>query len=200
MEQSEKALSPQESMKVIQNTIDLAKRSAQENGFHFLLWGWLIVLASFGNWYLIQNPIYPRPEMAWMVMVLIGVPASLIREWLRAQKKEHSANVIHKWYGLTWLGFGVSMAISMPFATKLGLSPIPFILVLTGFATYMSGLLLNFKPLVFGAAVIWACGLWCIFLTPEQHLLMQGAAAVFGYLLPGYLLNHQIQKSNVPRT
>ncbi|MBC7778292.1 MAG: hypothetical protein H7246_22860 [Phycisphaerae bacterium] len=199
MEQIEKALSPQESLRVIQNTIDLAKRSAQENGFHFLLWGWLIVIASIANWYLIMNPIYPQPSIVWMIMVVVGMPASLIREWLRAKKKEHSGNVIHKWYGLTWLGFGVSMVISMPFAQRSGLSPIPFILVLTGFATFMSGLLLNFRPLLFGAAVIWACGLWCLFLAPMQHLLMQAAAAAFGYLIPGYLLNHQTRTSDVPR-
>lgn len=199
MEHSEKALSPQESLRVIQDTIDLAKRTAQENGFHFLLWGWLIVLASAANWYLLIHPIYPRPELVWSIMVVVGMPASLIREWMRASKKEQSSNVIHKWYGWTWLGFGISMLISIPFAVRNGISPIPYILVLTGFATFISGLMLNFKPLLFGAAAIWACGLWCLFLSPEHHLLMQAAAAAFGYLIPGYLLNHQIRASNVPR-
>ena len=199
MEQIEKALSPQESLRVIQDTIDLAKRSAQENGFHFLLWGWLIVMASIANWYLITHPIYRQPEMVWSIMVLVGMPASLIREWMRAAKKEHSSNVIHKWYGWTWLGFAISMMISIPFAARNGISPVPFILVLTGFATFISGLLLNFKPLLFGAAVIWACGLWCLFLSPEHHLLMQAAAAAFGYLIPGYLLNHQTRTTDVPR-
>ncbi|MBK6993404.1 MAG: hypothetical protein IPH31_00205 [Lewinellaceae bacterium] len=79
------------------------------------------------------------------------------------------------------------------------LFPVPIILVLTGFATFMSGIILSFKPLVFGAAAIWAGALWCLFLSPGQHLLVQAASAVFGYLLPGYLLNHQMRESNVPR-
>ncbi len=198
MEQTEKILSPQESLRQIQNTIDLAKRSAQGNGFHFLLWGWLIVIASTANWFLITNPIYPQPEMVWLIMVVVGMPVSLIREWLQAKKKERSSNIIHEWYGWTWLGFGVSMAISIPFATRNGISPIPFILVLTGFATFISGLLLNFKPLLFGAALIWACALWCLFLSPTHHLLMQAVAAAFGYLIPGYLLNHQMRNRYVP--
>ncbi|MFN0034632.1 MAG: hypothetical protein ACKVUS_06170 [Saprospiraceae bacterium] len=198
MEHTEKALTPQQSLRVIQETIDVAKRSFQENGFHFLLWGWLVVLASAAHWYLLVNRLHPHPEMAWAIMVVIGMPAALIREWLRS-KKERSSNRIHEWYGLIWLGYGISMAISIPLAVRNGLSPVPFILVLTGFATFMSGSLLGFKPLVFGAATFWAGALWCFFLSPDQHLLAQAGCTVLGYLLPGYLLNHQMRKGDVPR-
>ncbi|MBK6997652.1 MAG: hypothetical protein IPH31_23240 [Lewinellaceae bacterium] len=198
MEQTEKALSPQESLRVIRNTIDLAKRSFRDNGFHFLLWGWLVVLASAAHWYLLVNRLHPNPEIAWAVMVVIGMPAALIREWRRG-KQIQAPNLFHQMYGMIWLGYGISMGLAIPLAAKSGFSPVPIILVLTGFATFMSGIILSFKPLVFGAAAIWAGALWCLFLSPEQHLLVQAASAVFGYLLPGYLLNHQMRESNVPR-
>lgn len=196
MEQTEKTLSPQESLRIIQETIDLAKRTFRDNGFHFLIWGWLVVIASAVHWYLLVNQSYPRPEMAWAIMVVVGMPAALIREWLRSKKGKND-NIFHKWHGLVWLGFGISMAISIPFAVRNGLSPIPFILVLTGFATFISGVLLRFIPLIMGAATIWAGALWCLFLSPDQHLLVQAACAVLGYLLPGYLLNRQMSKNHV---
>ncbi|GAB4497453.1 MAG: hypothetical protein OHK0019_31100 [Saprospiraceae bacterium] len=199
MENIEKNLSPQESLRVIRETIDLAKHSFRENGFHFLLWGWLVVIASVAHFYLAEIQNAARPDMAWMIMVVVGVPVAFFYEWRRS-KREKSENIVHNWYGLIWLGFGVSMVITIPMAVRNGLSPIPFILVLIGFATFMSGVLLRFTPLLIGAAVMWAGALWCIFLTPSQHLLIQAGCAVLGYLVPGYLLNAQSRSRHVQRT
>ena len=198
MENEEKSLSPQESLRVIRETIDLARHSFHENGFHFLLWGWLVVFASVANYYFVEVHPIPNPGSAWMIMVVIGVPVAMFREWRRS-KQEKTRNIVHDWYGMIWLGFGISMLLVIPMAVREGLSPVPFILVLVGFATFMSGILLRFKPLLFGAAVIWAAALWCLFLTPSQHLLAQAGSAILGYLLPGYLLNQQ-SNAHVQRT
>lgn len=198
MENEEKSLSPQESLRVIRETIDLARHSFHENGFHFLLWGWLVVFASVANYYFVEVHPVPNPGSAWMIMVIIGMPVAMFREWRRS-KQEKTRNIVHDWYGMIWLGFGVSMLLVIPMAVSHGLSPVPFILVLVGFATFMSGILLRFKPLLFGAAVIWAAALWCLFLTPSQHLLAQAGSAILGYLLPGYLLNQQ-SNAHVQRT
>ncbi|HRI62542.1 MAG TPA: hypothetical protein PK228_22530 [Saprospiraceae bacterium] len=196
MEYQEKSLSPQESLRVIRETIDLAKRSFRDNGFHFLLWGWLVVIASVTHYYLAEIQHVPRPDMAWMVMVVVGVPVAFFYEWRRG-KMEKTKNILHDWYGLIWLGFGISMMLTIPLAIRGGLSPIPFILVLVGFATFMSGVLLRFTPLFIGAAVMWAGALWCMFLSPSQHLLVQAGASILGYLVPGYLLNAQSRSRHV---
>ena len=196
MEYQEKSLSPQESLRVIRETIDLAKHSFRDNGFHFLLWGWLVVTASVAHYYLAEIQHAPRPDMAWMIMVIVGVPVAFFYEWRRG-KKEKTKNILHDWYGLIWLGFGISMMLTIPLALRGGLSPIPFILVLVGFATFMSGVLLRFTPLFIGAAVMWAGALWCMFLSPSQHLLVQAGASILGYLVPGYLLNAQSRSRHV---
>lgn len=196
MDNFEKSLSPQESLRIIRETIDIAKRTFRDNGFHFLLWGWLVVAASSAHYYLAENQLISRPDMAWMLMVVVGVPVALLYEWRRSKKKKPES-VLHNWYGLIWLGFGISMIISIPMAVRSGISPIPFILVLVGFATFMSGVLLRFTPLMIGAAVMWAGALWCLFLTPSQHLLVQAGCAVLGYLVPGYLLNAQSRSRHV---
>ncbi|MCB0575335.1 MAG: hypothetical protein KDC61_12315 [Saprospiraceae bacterium] len=193
MEQEEKTLDPQDSLRVIRETIDLAKHSFRDNGFHFLLWGWLVVVVSAAHYYFAEIQPIERPYMVWMIMLIVGVPAALIREWRRA-KRERVHNIVHDWYGLIWLGFAVSMILTIPMSVRHGLSPVPFILVLIGFATFMSGVLLRFRPLLFGAVVMWAGALWCFFLTPAQHMLIQGACAILGYLVPGYLLNYEARK------
>jgi hypothetical protein len=199
MEQQEKVLDPQESLRIIRETIDLAKNSFRENGFHFLLWGWLVVIASTTHFYLGVIANHPRPDLAWMVMLVIGLPAALIYEW-RKGKREQVDNLVRNWYGLIWLGFGISMLIAMPLSIRNGISPVPFILVLSGFATFMSGVLLRFRPLVIGALIIWLGSVVCLWLPSGQQLLVQAGVTVLGYLVPGYLLNLQSRSRHVQRT
>ena len=199
MEQQEKALNPQESLRIIRETIDLAKSSFHENGFHFLLWGWLVVLCCVAHYYLEVVAQSAHPELAWMAMTAVGVPVALIYEWRRG-KRQKVNNLVRTWHGLIWLGFGISMVIAIPFAVRNGLSPIPVVLVLSGFATFMSGVLLRFRPLLVGAAVIWAGGLACLWLSPVQHLLVQAIVTALGYLVPGYMLHLQSRSSHVQRT
>lgn len=70
----------QESLRVIRETIDLAKHSFRDNGFYFLLWGWLVVIASATHYYLAEIQHAPRPELAWMIMVVVGVPVAFFYE------------------------------------------------------------------------------------------------------------------------
>ena len=199
MEQQEKTLNPQESLRIIRETIDLAKNSFHENGFHFLLWGFLVVVCCITHYYLDVVVQYPRPDLGWAAMTVVGLPVALIYEWRRG-KRQQVNNLVRNWYGLIWLGFGISMMVTIPFAVRYGLSPIPMVLVLSGFATFMSGVLLRFQPLVVGAAIIWAGGLACLWLTPAQHLLVQAVVTALGYLVPGYMLHSQSRRSRVQRT
>lgn len=196
MEHEEKLLSPQESLRVIRETIDLAKNKVRDNGFHFLLWGWLVVLACLAQYYLTIQGDARANYLPWMAMTVIGVPAVLIYEWRRDRKKEEE-NIVRDWYGLVWMGFGISLFLVILLSVRAGLSPTPFILVLIGFATFMSGILLRFRPLVFGAAAMWVAAAVCMAVPVEAHTLVQAGATVLGYLVPGYWLNRQARSRHV---
>lgn len=198
MEQEEKMLNPEESLRVIRDTIDLAKTHIRENGFHFLLWGWLVVLACSADYYLDVVLRHPKHFFSWLAMTAIGLPVALVYEWRR--DKRHSTpskNVIHGWYGLVWLAFGISLAIVIFQTAQTGHSPVPVILILMGFATFVSGVMLRFSPLMWGAVAAWAGAVLCGFLQPAEHVLVQSVATAFGYLIPGYLLYRQSRRRHV---
>ncbi len=196
-DQEEKSLNPEESLRLIRETIDLAKNKVRDNGFHFLLWGWLVVLASLVNYYLmVKGYDYQKANMAWIVMPFIGVPVALIYEW-RKDRRRHGANIVGQWYGLVWLGFAFALILSIMLAVRSQISPIPLILIQAGFATFLSGILLRFNPLVAGGAVLWAGAALCIFLPFEMHTLVQAGATGLGYIVPGYMLNAKVRKSHV---
>jgi FtsH-binding integral membrane protein len=196
MKHDEELLTPQESLRVIRETIDLAKHNVRENGFHFLLWGWLVMLTCLASYFLALNDQPRADTLPWMIMMAIGIPAALIYE-RRRDKKRQPENMVRDWYGLIWLGFGISLFLVISLSVQARLSPIPFILVLVGFATFMSGILLRFRPLVVGAVVMWVAAAVCLAVPAQAHTLVQGVATGLGYLVPGYLLNRQARARHV---
>jgi hypothetical protein len=61
-------LSAQESLDIITTMISEAKGKAQQNGFHFLLWGWVVAMANLGMYILTQLD-YPRPYIVWAITI-----------------------------------------------------------------------------------------------------------------------------------
>ena len=115
-----------------------------------------------------------------------------------AQKKTtQEQNIVRKWYGQVWMAFGISLLVGMAVAVVMKFSPVPIILLLAAFATFLSGVLLRFPPLIFGAVVLWVAAIGCLILPAEAHGLLQAGAIVLGYLVPGYLLNAQARKRHV---
>ena len=195
METTDKDLNPEQSLRIIRETIDLAKGNLRENGFHFLLWGWLVVIAGLTEYFSLPH-LGHKAHLVWAIMPAIGAPISIIYEWRRS-RKDKQRNIIHDWYGLVWLAFGISLVISLAICGKYHVPPVPFILALAGGATFVSGIMLRFKPLQFGSIALWLGAVVCLALPMEEHILVQVAAIVLGYLLPGYMLNRRKNKSHV---
>ena len=120
-------------------------------------------------------------------MPAIGIPVAIIYE-SRRKKQPAQRNTIHNWYGLIWLGYGISLPMHIAYAIMHLQAPTQPILVLTGFALFMSGIVLSFRPLVWGAAVIWAGAVVCLLTAPTWHSFIMAICVGLGYLIPGYLL------------
>jgi len=188
MDNQESNFDPAESLRIIRETIDVAKASVQENGFHFLLWGWLIVIGGTGHYLLADVYQHPKAHMIWLGVSFSGALIALLYEW-RRERKKHDANVVRNWYGMVWLGFFITMMFSVVWTQKNHLSPTPIIMGIAAFAVFMSGALLKFKPLVYGAIVFWVGAFICLFVKGNQDSLVLAVAAALGYLIPGYLLS-----------
>jgi len=187
MEHSESKLTPEQSLLVIHQTIEKAKREVQENGFHLLLWGTLVVIAGLVDFYISYTQGPGNQHYAWAIMPAIGIPVAIIYE-SRRQKTPAQRNTIHNWYGLIWLGYGISLPMLIVYTVMNHLPPTQPIMVVTGFALFMSGIVLSFRPLIWGAAVIWAGAVVCLLTTPNWHSLILAIGVALGYLIPGYLL------------
>jgi hypothetical protein len=187
MEAQEKNLSHTESLAIIQNMIATAKNNLTDNGFHFMLWGTLVIAASLAQYLLAVVFNYQYNYLPWYIMPAIGIPAAFIYE---SQKQKHEKVKTHfdSIFGYLWLAVGISIFLVIFISIKGGLSPIPFIMAVVGLGTFVSGNMLNFKPLVFGSIVFWITAIVCCFAEPVLQLLINSIAMFIGYIIPGILL------------
>jgi hypothetical protein len=178
-------LSAQQSLDIITSMIREAKGNVQQNGFHFLLWGWVVAAADLGM-YLLSKLEYSHPYVVWA----ITIPAWIVSMWVgfRQGKSERKTTHLNSINGWLWICFGICIFTLIAFGGKLNYQLNPLIITICAIPTFMSGIIIRFRPLMLGGAVLWAAGI-ISFLTPMENQPLIGAAAIVcGYLVPGYLL------------
>jgi hypothetical protein len=187
MEAQEKNLSQAESLAIIQNMIATAKNNITDDGFHFMLWGVLVIIASIAQYLLATQTSFKHNELPWLIMPLIGLPTGFIYESMKS-KKNAVRTRFEEIIGLLWGAAAFSLFIIVFIAVRYGVSPVPFILALIGLATCVTGSILKFKALIFGAFVFWIAAIAACLVDPLYQLLINGIATFLGYIIPGILL------------
>jgi hypothetical protein len=87
-----------------------------------------------------------------------------------------------------WICYGISIAPIVFFMDKINFQINPIILIMTGVPTFLTGILLRFKPLMFGGINFWLMGILCFMVDSQTQYLIGGFAIMLGYLVPGYML------------
>ena len=67
----EESFSPEESLQVIQTMIEKTKSKVVDNSFYFLLWGWLVFIASIGQFIVDRNSCILR--FIWICICTNGL-------------------------------------------------------------------------------------------------------------------------------
>jgi hypothetical protein len=212
----EKQFSEQESLELINQMINSAKNNLQKGiGNVFLLWGYLVAFTSLINMILLialPDRINHYAYFIWYLM-----PFGLILHYFLIGKILKSNSVktyVDKIMSYVWIAFTISvliLVIAMILGTIMNSSGdkpnpsdfpnwihwifmTPFMLILYGFALFVSGKAYQFKPLVIGAFICWAftAAIFTMFQTEyfmELQLVALFVSVVSGFIIPGHLLN-----------
>jgi len=186
-------LSPEESLRVIQTMIDKTKTSVADNSFYFLLWGWLVLIGALLQYILfvvVKSPLHP---VAWNVM-FIGFIVSGIHG-AKAKGRRVRTYVDD---GLTniWLCLGIIQVLVVFAFLRFGgweYCYTAFIL-LYSIGCFLTGRLLQFGPLVWGAVSCWALAILTTYVGLETKMLLMAAAVLISYIIPGHLLRREYKK------
>ena len=87
-----------------------------------------------------------------------------------------------------WSAFGACLFIVLAFQFKLGINTFPMVLLIYGVGTFLSGAVIQFRPLILGGIFCWALAIACFFISAENQLLLLCASLLGAYIIPGYIL------------
>ena len=180
-------LSPQESLNIISEAINQTKDNFKEQSFYFILWGWLISIASFSHYLIIRQTDIEHSYIPWLILIplgwIISITYSIKRE--RAKKYETLFDMFLKYL---WVVIAISFIGILFISFYQKINPTAFILLLAGIGTLISGLVMKFKPLSIGGIFLFVFSIASLFVNNSDTLLINAIAIIIGYLIPAYLL------------
>ncbi len=193
----ETKMTEQESLKIITEMIENSRSGIRDNGFYCLLWGWLMLSASILNLILMKMN-YDKAWLPWPVLMAAGMVVSVIVGY----RKGKEARVM-TWFDTSMIyllrAFFMVLVIVLYMA---GTGVIPWraadslIISLYGLATFFSGGLLRFRPLIYGGTLAWVLAIVVLYVPDLYSFPVVGASIVVAYLVPGYILKNRYNRDS----
>ena len=194
----EKNISGQESLEIIRQMIQTAKNEQKDNGIGWIVWGWLLFMAStftlinaYTNW---MNTFF-----FWNVFGCITLVLLLYETWiaLSGKSKAPVKTYTNELFRKLNTGFFISLMLII-FSMNLGVPPtrgFALLLGLYGFWIIIYGAVLNFKPSIIGAYITWGFAFGSLFVYDFRvTMLLHALAVLFGYIIPGHIAYKEFNK------
>ncbi len=223
MSSEEHELSEQESLKLITEMIQKAKKSYYDTGISALLWGSAVCIAALGT-YLQEEFSFKLPFDIWLIVLFAIIPQIVIsiRESKFQKFRSHSDVAVDAvWivYAATLLGLMIYQNI-VPAATERLITaegwqmvkhtinnskadePVwPFapsitsiFLLVYAFPTLATGLIKQFKPMIIGAIITYGLFIVSCFTETKYDMLLAAVAALACWFIPGMILRKMYLK------
>ncbi|MEO6836753.1 MAG: hypothetical protein ABI185_00090 [Ginsengibacter sp.] len=196
MESDEIRMTEKESMELITSMINKAKDRVSETGTLYLLWGWLILICCIVQFIGFHFFNYINSYYIWFsTWILVIYQFFYLGKRKNVNKVKSYTGEIN---GFVWLVFFICMMLVIFIGSYLKKYEIinPVLLVLYGMPTFLSGIILKFKPLIIGGICCWALSVLSVFIPGDYQLLLTAAAVIAAWIIPGYILKQNFKKVN----
>ncbi len=185
---AEEKFSPEQSLQLIQSMITRTKEDISGNSIYFLVWGWITFIACAGQFILKHIYHYEKHYQVWW-LILIGVVFSFyygVKEARNRKVKTYIGESIK----YLWLGMGICYFVLSMILSKIGWGTVvfPFFIMLYGLGTFISGNIIQFRPLVVGGIIAWVLAIVSAYVEYDYQILFGAAAILSSYIIPAYML------------
>jgi NADH:ubiquinone oxidoreductase subunit 6 (subunit J) len=185
---TDEKISPEESLQLIRSMIDKTKQDISDNSIYFLVWGWITFIACAGQFILKHIYEYPRHYMVWWISV-VGIIFTFY-QGMKEGKTRKVKTYVSESIKYLWMGMGLAFLVLSMILTKIGWDrPVfPFFIMLYGLGTFISGNIIQFRPLVIGGIAAFALAVGSAFVVYDYQMLFAAAALLVSYIIPAYML------------
>lgn len=184
---SEKVLSPQESLQLITNVISSTKENYKNQSVFFILWGTLVAAASFGQYALINFSDIRQTALPWMILMPLGILLSIYFGKKQSSERK-TLTFYNNFLNTMWIVLYVAFFLTIVICLNSHIQPTAFIMLLAGIGTSISGLIMKSKAFIAGGVLFALAALACTQVDTSTQLLLSGVASLLGYVLPNYFL------------
>jgi hypothetical protein len=184
--------SPQQSLQLIESMINRAQDKFAEDGYMYLVWGWMVFICSLLQFTLLHVFNYAQHYIVWLATIPLFVYLGF---YIRKKHKQKTVvTYTNSIIGFVWitfavvivlLGFLIGFLTTGEYYTHI----IHILLAVYGMPVFLTGVIIRFKPLIYGGI---ACWILCIISTfikiYDYQFLLIPLAMLLAWIIPGYLL------------
>ncbi|MEX2595414.1 MAG: hypothetical protein WEC59_00685 [Salibacteraceae bacterium] len=180
--ETNETLEHNESLKIIEEMVQKARFNFSSGSFYFIWWGALLIVAA-----LIQH--FYAGDLNWIGWPVAGVVGG-IGSAIYGAKMQKTGPMMHldRVYSAIWITFFITLIFMLVALVPKGIDPNGYIMIIAGFPTLLTGIVLKFKPLQYGGVAFWVLGLVSIFVFPESSSLIYAFSMLAGYVIPGFIM------------
>ena len=215
MNGQEKILTEKESLDLITQMINKAKDACHDTGMAAIMWGSIIAICSLVRLSEIHFG-YKLPFDIYLLTLVAVIPQIYLS--IKEKKKRKVKAYGDVFFDYLWLGFGICIFLMIFITTAIyrELGPVAeeyrqmkgeslsfrfyeynaaFFLLLYGLPTFVSGVSMKFKPMLWGGLICWICCIASIYTTIKIDLLLIAASSVLAWLIPGIIMEKEYRKA-----
>ena len=192
----EKIMTETESIQLITSMINKAKNNFGEKGLLYLIWGWVILFCCITNFVGTYFFNYDKISFIWLIVYIVLIfQIFYLRKIRKARATKTYTGEIN---AFVWIVFSICMVLIIFICVAFKRYELidPMLLVLYGMPTFLSGIILKFKPLIIGAVCCWVLAVISPFIDIEYQLPLIACAVIVAWIIPGYLLKQKFKKEN----
>jgi hypothetical protein len=183
----------QQHIELIAEMINTARQEFNDRSFIYLIWGWAVCIASLGEYTLMKMGSQYHAIFWAVLMPLAAIVQMVILA--RKKKKEQVKSHVDKMSKYLWTAVGISLLLVLFSANNLQLNTYPVLILLYGIGTFVSGGLMDLKPMIAGGICCWVIGFIAFYMKFEYQLLMLALSVIVSYIIPGYILKKRFRKN-----
>ncbi len=182
-----------ESIRIIETMINNSKQRLGNNGKYFLFWGWSVLICAIINFILIKTN-YENPYIIWLSTPFLAILQFFVIKKTDEQKliKTFADDAIKN----IWIALGIAFFITVFLSTYLKENTFTIYILLYAIGTFISGKILQFKPLWIGGLLCFFCCIICTIVPIDIKVLVLAISILISYIIPGHLLVIETKKQN----
>ncbi|MBP9689416.1 MAG: hypothetical protein KBE91_07390 [Bacteroidia bacterium] len=189
-------MNEKEALLVIEDMINNTKEEIKYNGFYYYMWGWLVLIAAVATSIIVQFDLMEFNGLPWAILMPLGGIITFISS--KRDRPVYVKTYVSQSFKIGIIAFSVSLFIvcfGMPMGHQWK-AFYPTIMLIYAIWLFVSGGLLKFKPLQYGAALNWLLAfIGFVWPSTQVHLILIAIGVLGGFIIPGHLLKSKAAQS-----